>query len=218
VARIFSNLAHQHQTVDGYRFMHFSVDEFFYPQLSLSVAEQKGPSTKLKPYFIITWMLLALAILMTTSRRPPYPDLRDGVTQRPPSLSQEPLEHPVLPTVTVVTTVYETITVQHSAPSASPVDSEAIVGIEDLPSTSLQTVTMSSPTSTPTMSPTSRSQVRQPQSTIPPLQLQPLHETFHIPWPEDFSRAQEVYEKMREVAAVVWKYLRKAYHYPLEAP
>ncbi|KAJ2934893.1 hypothetical protein H1R20_g2148, partial [Candolleomyces eurysporus] len=210
---IASNLAFQQAVSDGYRLMHFSLEEFFYPQLRVVFAKSNSSKPRIAPFFILTWTLFVIAAVLQMRASFVLSGMKTTVGDYPKVLQPEVEPIVSISTVTVTATSYETITL--AAPSM-PTSHSPIVLPSPSVTTSRSELTANAPSSSHTTS--SSTVTSRPTSTPPDFGLQPLREAFKFSWPEDFTAAREVYEKFVEAAGVVWQFLRKAYHYPLEAP
>jgi hypothetical protein len=211
---IASNLEFQQAVSDGYRLMHFSLEEFFYPQLKVVFGKRNAPRPRIALYFLLTWTLFALAFFLQIRGSFVFPGAKTTVVGYP-AVFQPELEPIVsISTVTVTATSYETITLP--APSM-PIPHSPSPNVYSPPFVTTWSKPTANPPS-PSHTTSSSAPTPRPTSTPSDFGLQPLREALKFSWPEDFSAARDVYEKVVQAAGIVWKFLRKAYHYPLEAP
>ncbi|KAK2466831.1 hypothetical protein APHAL10511_001089 [Amanita phalloides] len=201
IPKLDTNFAVEHSCKGKYKFSHFSMAEYFVPQISLRVkrtAKTGMGSVLIQALIWLPWLALLCTILLHRHLTGPMgklsrpSDLPEPTTVMIPTTIYVTME-PTTVTTTVFTTITRTSTVQ---PVTTPTQST----INLKPSTiSDEMLTYIKPSKSAELSPASRP-------------------TWAMAWPVEDARVSAVVDQLWDTAETVWQMLRRAYHYPLDPP
>jgi hypothetical protein len=200
-----TNLAVEHYGEAKCKFSHFSAEEYFVPQISMTV---KSKATKWKANFspsallqAIPWLVLLAAFLLLQRAAAPIRELSRLPAVLPTQTSIIPVtEYVTIEPITATTTVYKTIT---STSTLRPIATSNI-----------ESPTSTRSAGTPKLTETLKDVPPNDSSALSPTS-QPV---WMIPWPVDDVQVAAVMDKVCDAAEIVWQMLRRVYHYPLDPP
>ncbi|KIL69846.1 hypothetical protein M378DRAFT_69096 [Amanita muscaria Koide BX008] len=215
ISKLNTNLAVQRIDEDKCKFSHFSTAEFFIPQASFTVEKKRKPAattfTPKTALQLLPWLALFITLLLLQRVTLPMKELTHLAAHLPERVNQTilTLTSTATESITVTTTVYSTITVTSTAEHVSRrTDTSSPLTVTQSTSDSITTNDQSaSIITTQSPRPVETAALSSPS---PPL--------WPIPWSVENMRTDVVVDKMRDVAEVVWQWLRRAYHYPLNPP
>ncbi|TFK30067.1 hypothetical protein FA15DRAFT_609138 [Coprinopsis marcescibilis] len=238
VSVLETNLEHKVLGLRGNRLVHYSLTEFFSPRLVLSAKRQPEQRSPRIRYFVLSWILIILAAVWNTrSTRlgsinshalPSLANYSDSV------FTAEETVTTVVSTTTVTATTTMTATTQAPATYCRKTeDSQTQISPSYFPAPSSEPAseehrTLSAPTQAKADT-HPHSEDPQPSTTLSVTPMSSLSHAWHtiysgfeIPWiNRDFAESIDVktkYEAVKQGVAVLWRYMRTIYHYPLEAP
>ena len=225
-----TNLKHRQVPHNGHRLLGYSLQEYFSPQLSMTIhrgsSSKPSSSRRLGYFFSLTWIFLLLSILGLFCLGLEMRRLTRSVEGY--SIDKGTGWDDVLTTVTVTTTVYGATATRRSV-ERSPAYS-SVIHTSDITLTSLhEENTPTSPTGPP--SPLSRADplfdisFSQPPSPSPSsadtYEFTLFRDLLALPWSItglDVSTLRNTLERAAQTMERVWQMFRKVYHYPLDAP
>ncbi|KAG6833644.1 hypothetical protein H0H87_002840 [Tephrocybe sp. NHM501043] len=231
IVSLKSNFIHQQPTSTGRKLLNFSMEEFFYPSLCITVRPMaRTHTTWMKPssgmIALTTWMLIVFSFVLMHRAHEQQAMRILGHSVPAPLATGDPhctLE-PVAATTTITSTVY-------SLTSAKWWEDATPTWHAPVPlSPSLTSVITPHPESSPidqysAEEPTihanhATSSVAAPQPTASLMDQYalslPIQGLFNFTWPtHDFHATVD---KVMQTLDKLWYVLRKAYHYPLDPP
>jgi hypothetical protein len=227
ISSLLSNLTHKHYFSNGRRLLHYSMDELFYPQLSL-IVQPAAPRPVMKHTIpnslklitrtvptLLTLILLFCLIKLGSDIRQMKRALESYSTVM--GSGGEEIPEPI----TITTTVHAS---SHS---------KWWFGEATLSSITSATPTSSANVWSPQTSPAYQSGAEISASITMPLDDESSQSShpengdlipfikFPFPWLVDFELSTAAYaaaDKIIEGLGVVWQVFRKVYHYPLDPP
>lgn len=239
ISPLLSNLEHQHRRTGGLKLLHFSLDELFYPRLSLAVypsphvySTYPGQPLLSRALRFLAWsvpMGLSLVFLFYLLRLDAHNQMKRLAEESYPT-SVTSLWDGMLETVTVTTTVTSTVLPSTHSKwwfGETPVDSisQPTTSARSLPAEALPTSLIDPINTNPI--PTSTVVPPTPPVVGDMFSLIPL-DGFPFPWPLRFDippfqfelplTARETMDIVLKGLGVIWQGFRKVYHYPLDPP
>ncbi|KAG6854709.1 hypothetical protein C0991_002422 [Blastosporella zonata] len=227
IASLKSNFVHQQPTNTGSRLLNYSMEEFFYPNLHMTVRSTARMSkTWIIPSLITltTWALI-IAGFVLMHRLNEREAMRHILGHHSPVPLPPGDSHSSLEPVTITTTIISTASASTSTKcweEATPTMHAPVV-----PSPSLASVVTPEHGISHTEQPqktTAADHVTPdayvPQPTTPFMERYalslPIQDLLNFAWPShDFHAA---IERVMRTLDKAWYFLRKAYHYPLDPP
>lgn len=228
-----SNFAHQQKSPTGYRLLHYSLDHFFTPTLSITV-EGIGSCVRMgwlslgKLFLFFLWIFPAILVpMLLINLGTEFKHMRQSLDHFA-GRDHDPAKIPVPSTETI----FITTTVFPPLPGASiatnDVKSQTIItsftsSVSIITATSTPSIltlctddqSQTDPatfTSTPTPSSSSRLSENSLAS-VPALPFEWSKIRIELP-----PAAQKTVDRVLEGLGIVWEVFRKAYHYPLDPP
>ena len=232
-----SNFTHQQKSQDGYRLLHYSLDRFFTPTLSLVVKRHNSDVRvrwlSLGKLFLLLLSIspLVLVLVLLVNLGTEIKHMRQSldrldVIQSPmygkaPALSTET----IFITTTIIapspTTAIETDNMNDHTTTISLTSTMLIVpttSVDPTPSTPSLRTSDQSQTYAPTFTliSTPSSSPRLSENSLIPIPALPFEwSNLRIDLP---PAARDTVDKVLEGLGFVWQVFRKAYHYPLDPP
>ncbi|KAH0830735.1 hypothetical protein J3R83DRAFT_2214 [Lanmaoa asiatica] len=231
-----SNLAHQQKSPEGYRLLHYSLDRFFTPTLSLAVRRyssgiRMGWLSLGKLFLLFLWIFPAVLVLMfLVNLGTEFKHMRQSLDR----LDVHSFDHgkilsPSIETIFITTTILppspsaaiEADNVNSQTTTASFTSTVSIVTAvttDPTPSTSSQCTGDRSQTDTTTFIsiPTPSSSPRLSENSLIPLPTLPFEwSKIRVDFP---PTARKTVDRVIGGLGIVWQLFRKAYHYPLDPP
>ncbi|RDB21428.1 hypothetical protein Hypma_011789 [Hypsizygus marmoreus] len=211
-----SNFSHQHSTFTGHRLLDFSLDEFFYPQLSLTLQRKSERYCSGTTVVILaTWALCFVGALFLLR-------LGSDLGQMSRTLDNLPAVvgtgwNDVPEPITITTTVYAATGTRRwfgevpteSASSESPSSTLAVITNTISPTDASEPPPRSAYTSvsnTPMPSPSTSSTAQ--------YALLPMQHVISFSWPT--IDLHSTFETVMKTVDIVWQLCRRMYHYPLD--
>ncbi|KAG6862067.1 hypothetical protein C0995_007197 [Termitomyces sp. Mi166 len=223
IVSLRSNFVHQLSTSTGSRLLNYSMDEFFYPNISMTVRPHKRTYTSWTTTNFLSLMTLALIIagfiVMHHLNEQQIMRYQSGLHTPVVKSEWSVLLETATTTTTVTSTVYTSVT--RTKWREGPTSGSLETSKPSLSYTSYSATP--EPTASPTgLAPPEKStdadngigNPHQPQERFA-LSL-PIQHFLNITWPtHDFDAT---IERVLQTLDRVWHFLRKAYHYPLDPP
>ncbi|KAI6028572.1 hypothetical protein F5J12DRAFT_763443 [Pisolithus orientalis] len=225
-----SNFAYHRQTPEGYRLLHYSLEEFFCPKVTLvlhSGASRVGTGRFHLRKFVLALGILPVVILfmLLSNLGSEFRLMRQSfdllATQSNSAWQQFPT--PITETVFVTTTIFTSQGPSSGHPSPTPTTSSAqavtpihVVSYDGtvIPPSS-RPVERNTPTLVKGAPEPSDPSLDSRGSSLLPVNVLP----FNWPLPPDLiPTAQRSWEKLVGGLTVVWQVFRTVYHYPLDPP
>ena len=233
-----SNFVHQQKSPDGYRLLHYSLDHFFTPTLSLTLERHShripmGWSLG-NLLLLLLWIFPAvLTSVLLVNLGTEFKHMRQSVDR----LAVRDFDPPEIP-APLMETIFVTTTVFSPSPSvATEVDNVSTQTTTPLFTSSVSIITAASTAaatttrSTSTLSTSDQTQIDMASFTSTPTpSTSPLFsENSLLPvsalpfewskfWIEYSPVARKTVDRILEGLGIVWQTFRKVYHYPLDPP
>jgi len=229
-----SNLAHQQKSPEGYKLLHYSLDQFFTPTLSLTIERYScrirvGRLSLGKLSLLFLWIFPVILVSMLL--------INLGTEIKHMRQSLDPLvvrrfDHSMSPAPSIET-IFITTTVFPPSPSAT-IDADNVNSQTTSASftSSVTIIAAASTDPTPSTSTTgdrSQTDTTTLASTATPISSPRLSENSLVQVPAltfewskiriDFPpAARKTVDRVLGSLGIVWQVFRKAYHYPLDPP
>ena len=220
--------------------LRYSLEEFSQPQLTLMLRKSTGnlPMAWLKKYFVLTWIILFIAVCSMYRIFYDMGQLRqmlDGDAYNPQMISW-----PNSPTVTVTATIFSDTRMQKSSTDtfstsmSAPTTTPTVPGAHFASTTPSVPPSIAMPSITPPQS-TIRSTtdtnsydtndsestiaISHRESLLERYGLVPVHNLFVFEWADaEGTTVKQTLSRVVEIMEFAWSFLRKVYHYPLDPP
>lgn len=224
-----SNLSHQQAVDTSLRLLHYSVKEFFNPQLSFMVHPHSKSSASSSGYKTIIFLTIATLLLGIATLHRLSNELKrmeDSLESHSSILGSEWNNSPE--PVTVTTTVFWGTEERYGVPSAPTGAAATSIALSTKTTnvisiahpTSIDSLPSSPPAPSPHMSETHDISLHRssPVSSIASQALATIQNmTFPLEWPVlELRSLKPALDKLLQAADIVWQICRKAYHYPLD--
>jgi len=215
-----SNFAHQHSTATGSKLLNYSMEQFFYPHLSLTVRSRAWTQkswTRFSPIILATWALVIASLL--AMHRLGNEIQRMGRIMENYSAIVGAGWNDVPEPVTITTMAYTTTGTKRwfaedPTPSSDSFTPTVPISTSPIP-TDTQKTSAPSPIETHTNHETDASSLPpESMSAAERYALLPIQHILTFSWPvHDFH---STVEKVMQTIDKVWQMFRKVYHYPLD--
>lgn len=226
ISSLQSNFAHEMPTPQGHKLLQYSLEEFFYPHLSLAIhlksSSKTSPLLGLSSLMLMTWIMLlagaVFALQLSSEMKQMTHSLENYSVMAASGWSDlpEPL--------TVTTTVYASTGTRRwfgdvpaetrpgSAPSTptAPAGAAKALSPDEAQQSDLTPSPLVSETEDKSLSPTPS------PSVVEMYALLPIQHILSFCWPIQDIHIHTTFDKVLQAAEVVWQLFRKVYHYPLE--
>jgi hypothetical protein len=229
-----SNFAHQQKSPDRYRLLHYSLDQFFTPTLSLTI-EQYNSRIRMgwlslgKLLLLFLWIFpIVLVSILLINLGTEFKHMRQSLDH----FVVRGFDHDEIPAPSTET-IFITTTVFPPSPSATidadNVNSQTTTALFTSSMSIIPAASIGLMPSTPSTGDRSQTDTTTLISIPTPISSPRLSENSLVPvsaltfeWSKiriDFPpAARESVDRVLESLGIVWQMFRKAYHYPLDPP
>ncbi|KAJ7461499.1 hypothetical protein FB451DRAFT_1353105 [Mycena latifolia] len=225
ISSLRSNFSHHQSVRSGRRLLHYSLQAFFYPHISLTIRLDRRPSYPFSPtsssfgqimILLVSWVALIIGTVYIVRLNSAVHALSNTLEGYSFAVSSGWIDSPRTPPTTT------------TAPASQPTrwpwfnsdarsefsTSESSVSLQPSPSITAPAAVPSAPTPSVVEPPPISSTLTADSSTSISL-FQPL--PFNLSWPEwPEVDVDLVLEKLLRGAEKLWQVCRKVYHYPLD--
>ncbi|KAJ7217175.1 hypothetical protein GGX14DRAFT_440585 [Mycena pura] len=212
ISALRSNFSHHQHLPAGRKLLHYSLQAFFYPDISMDIRlDGRSPHP-----FLPTWttfrhavslavlILVSVYLVQLNSAVYALSDSFEGYSLAAGSAWNDRPEPVTITTTLVQTTRRPWFSDAKSEESVQPTANSSTAAVSVALTSPPLTSTIQTPPAVPTVT---------PESTSVAL-FQPL--AFNITWPEVGVNLTGMLEKVKTSAEMVWQFFRKLYHYPLD--
>ncbi|KIJ69176.1 hypothetical protein HYDPIDRAFT_24029 [Hydnomerulius pinastri MD-312] len=232
-----SNFAHQQQSPRGHRLLHYSLDEFFTPRMSLEIEPNRSNirmgCTQLGKFFLLLLCILpaVLVLMLLVNLGTEFKHMRQSLDQCSSllSLDRDQIPEPSTETVFVTTTIFAPMQSSRafgdtSITPATTASLTSVISVMPTPSSNpsppsprSQSVERSgADTTTFTPAPTPSSSPHLSENSLLPIPAFPFEwSALQI---ELSPAARTTVDTVLGGLGAVWQVFRKVYHYPLDPP